>query len=58
VREVDQDFARAWLGHFQFDNLGGDGAGRIIDGGFVFSGEGHLEQLYAVLSGVGIIGRI
>ena len=57
VREVDQDFACAWLGHFQFDNLGGDGAGRIIDGGFVFGREGHLGQLYVILLGVGSVGR-
>jgi hypothetical protein len=58
VREIDQYFARAWLGHFQVDNLGGDGTGRIIDGGFVFGGEGHLEQLYVILSGVGSVGRM
>jgi hypothetical protein len=45
VREVDQDFASTWLGHFEVNDFGGDGTGRIVDGGFVFGWEGHLGQL-------------
>jgi len=45
VGQVDEDFAGAWLGHVEIDDFGGDRAGRIVDGGFIFGGEGHVRWL-------------
>lgn len=45
VCQIDEDLASAWLGHVEIDDFGGNGAGRIVDGGFVFGGERHVEWL-------------
>jgi len=48
VRQVDQDFARAGLGHVEVYDLGGDFARLIVDDGLVSLGEvagrTHFEQ--------------